>query len=164
MKKAENTDEKQKWDEEVMIVTAWHDYKSDENAMKTATQQRISSNWTWRKKVREEKHLSSMKNLRSEEYLSISKSFLKKWTSKNVIMQNAAALEKTVKTMKKLTRKNSYDSKIKSDNRGKRTQNIVEKCINTEDVTHIIANQNMRDVSIEQMLTHSFILLQALYA
>ncbi len=164
MKKAENTDEKQKWDEEVMIVTARHDYKSDENAMKTATQQRTSSNWTWRKKVREEKHLSSMKNLRSEEYLSISKSFLKKWTSKNVIMQNAAALEKTVKTMKKLTRKNSDDSKIKSDNRGKRTQNIVEKCINTEDVTHIIANQNMQDVSIEQMLTHSFILLQALYA
>ncbi len=37
MKKAENTDEKQKWDEEVMIVTAQHNYKSDENMMKTAT-------------------------------------------------------------------------------------------------------------------------------
>ncbi len=36
-KKAENTDKKQKWDEKVMIVTAQHDYKSDENAMKIAT-------------------------------------------------------------------------------------------------------------------------------
>ncbi len=43
-KKAENTDKKQKWDEEVMIVTAQHDYKSDENAMKIATQQRTSLN------------------------------------------------------------------------------------------------------------------------
>ncbi len=46
MKKAENTDEKQKWNEEVMIVTARHDYKSDENATKIVTQQRMSSNWT----------------------------------------------------------------------------------------------------------------------
>ena len=43
-KKAENIDEKQKWDEEVMIVTAQHDYKSDENVMKIATQQRTSLN------------------------------------------------------------------------------------------------------------------------
>ncbi len=50
MKKAENTDEKQKWNEEVIIVTAQHNYKSDENVMKTVTQQRTSSNWTWRKK------------------------------------------------------------------------------------------------------------------
>ncbi len=162
-KKAENTDEKQKWDEEVMIVTAWHDYKSDENVTKTVTQQRTSSNWTWRKKVRKEEHLSSMKNLHSEEYLLILKSFLKKWTSKNVIMQNAAVFERMIKTMKKSTRKNSNDSKIKSDNRNKRTQNIVKKCIDTEDVMHIIANQKMQDVSIEQMLTHSSILLRALY-
>ncbi len=162
-KKAENTDEKQKWDEEVMIVTAWHDYKSDENVTKTVTQQRTSSNWTWRKKVRKEEHLSSMKNLHSEEYLLILKSFLKKWTSKNVIMQNAAVFERMIKTMKKSTRKNSNDSKIKSDNRDKRTQNIVKKCIDTEDVMHIIANQKMQDVSIEQMLTHSSILLRALY-
>ena len=46
MKKAKNTDEKQKWDEEVMIVTDQHDYKSDENAMKITTQQRTSLNWT----------------------------------------------------------------------------------------------------------------------
>ncbi len=162
-KKAENTDEKQKWDEEVMIVTAWHDYKLDENVTKTVTQQRTSSNWTWRKKVRKEEHLSSMKNLHSEEYLLILKSFLKKWTSKNVIMQNAAVFERMIKTMKKSTRKNSNDSKIKSDNRDKRTQNIVKKCIDTEDVMHIIANQKMQDVSIEQMLTHSSILLRALY-
>ncbi len=50
MKKAENTDEKQKWNEEVMIITARHNYKSDENVMKTVTQQRTSLNWTWRKK------------------------------------------------------------------------------------------------------------------
>jgi len=31
-------------------------------------------------------------------------------------MQNAAVLEKTVKTMKKLMRKNLDDSKIESDN------------------------------------------------
>ncbi len=105
-----------------------------------------------------------MKNLCSEEYLSILKMFLKKQTSENVIMQNAAALKRTIKTMKKSTRKNSDDSKIESNNRDKRTQNIVEKCINTEDVMHIIANQKMQDVSIEQMLTHSFIFLQALYA
>ncbi len=105
-----------------------------------------------------------MKNLRSEEYLSISKSFLKKWTSENVIMQNAAVFKKTVKTTKKSTEKNSDDSKIKSDNWDKKTQNIVEKCINTEDVMHIITNQKMQDVSIEQMLTHSFILLWTLYA
>ncbi len=148
-KKAENTDEKQKWDEEVIIVTAWYNYKSDENAIKTATQQRISSNWTWRKKVRKEEHLSSMKNLRSEEYLLISRTFLKKWTSENVIMQNAAVLERMIKTTKKSMRKNSDDSKIKSDNWDKRMQNIVEKCINTEDVMHIIANQKMQDVSIE---------------
>ena len=37
MKKAKNTDEKQKWNEEVMIITAQHDYKSDENATKTVT-------------------------------------------------------------------------------------------------------------------------------
>ena len=60
-----------------------------------------------------------------------------------------------IKTTKKLTRKNSDDSKIKSDNRNKRTQNIVEKCINTENVMHIIINQKMWDVSIEQMLTLS---------
>jgi hypothetical protein len=163
-KKAENTDEKQKWDEEVMIVTARYNYKSDENATKTATQQRTSSNWTWREKVRKEEHLLSMKNLRSEEYLSISKMFSKKRTSENVIMQNAAALKKTVKTTKKLTKKNSDDSKIKSDNQDKRTQNIVEECINTENVMHIIMNKKMQDVSIEQMLTHSSILLRALYA
>ncbi len=79
-------------------------------------------------------------------------------------MQNAAVFERTVKTTKKSTKKNSDDSKIESDNRDKRTQNIVEKCIDTEDVMHIIANQKMQDVSIEQMLTHSSILLQALYA
>jgi len=79
-------------------------------------------------------------------------------------MQNAAVFEKTIKTTKKSMKKNSDDSKIESDNRNKRTQNIVEKCINTEDVTHIIVNQKMQDVSIEQMLTHSFILLRALYA
>jgi len=79
-------------------------------------------------------------------------------------MQNAAALERMIKTTKKSMRKNSDDSKIESDNRGKRTQNIVEECIDTEDVMHIIANQKMRDVSIEQMLTHSSILLRALYA
>jgi len=78
-------------------------------------------------------------------------------------MQNAAVFERMIKTMKKSTRKNSNDSKIKSDNRDKRTQNIVEKHINTEDVMHIIANQKMQDVSIEQMLTHSSILLRALY-
>ncbi len=121
IKKAENTDEKQKWNEEVIIVTARHDYKSNENAMKTVTQQRTSSNWTWREKVKEEEHLSSMKNLRSEEYLSISRSFLKKWISENVIMQNAVALERMIKTMKKSTRKNSDDSKIELDNRDKRT-------------------------------------------
>ncbi len=77
-KKTKNTDEKQKWNEEVIIITAQHDYKSDENAMKTATQQRTSSNWTWRKKVRKEECLLSMKNLRSEEYLSISRMFSKK--------------------------------------------------------------------------------------
>jgi len=105
-----------------------------------------------------------MKNLRSEEYLSISKMFSKKRTSENVIMQNAAALKKTIKTTKKLTKKNSDDSKIKSDNQDKRTQNIVEECINTENVMHIIMNKKMQDVSIEQMLTHSSILLRALYA
>ncbi len=78
-------------------------------------------------------------------------------------MQNAAVFERMIKTMKKSTRKNSNDSKIKSDNRNKRTQNIVKKCIDTEDVMHIIANQKMQDVSIEQMLTHSSILLRALY-
>jgi len=78
-------------------------------------------------------------------------------------MQNAAAFKKTIKTMKKSTRKNSNDSKIKSD-KDKRMQNIVEKCINTEDVIHIIANQKMQNMSIKQMLIHSFILLQALYA
>ena len=88
--------------------------------MKTATQQRISLNWTWREKVKEEEHLSSMKNLRSKEYLSISRSFLKKRTSENVIMQNAVALERIIKTMKKSMRKNSDDSKIKSDNQDKR--------------------------------------------
>ena len=31
-------------------------------------------------------------------------------------MQNAAAFKKTIKTMKKLMKKNSDDSKIKSDN------------------------------------------------
>ncbi len=163
-KKAENTDEKQKWDEEVMIVTTQHDYKSNENATKTTTQQRTSLNWTWRKKVRKEERLLSMKNLCSEEYLLILKSFLKKRTSENVIMQNAAVFEKTVKTTKKLTRKNSDDSKIESDNWNKRTQNIVEEHINTENVMHIIANQKMQDVSIEQMLTHSSILLWAFYA
>lgn len=105
-----------------------------------------------------------MKNLCSEKYLSILKMFLKKWTSENVIMQNAAAFKKTIKTTKKLMRKNSGDSKIESDNRDKRMQNIVEKHINTEDMTHIIANQKMQDVSIKQMFTHSSILLQALYA
>jgi len=105
-----------------------------------------------------------MKNLRSEEYLSVSETFLKKRTSENVTMQNAAALERTVKTTKKSMRKNSDDSKIESGNRDKRTQNIVEKRIDTEDVMHIIANQKMRDVSIEQMFTHSSILLRALYA
>jgi len=64
-------------------------------------------------------------------------------------MQNAAALKRMIKTMKKSTRKNSDDSKIESNNRDKRTQNIVEKCIDTEDVTHIIMNQKMQDVSIE---------------
>ena len=62
-----------------------------------------------------------MKYLCSEKYLSISRLFLKKRTSENVIMQNAAALEKTVKTTKKSTRKNSDDSKIELDNRDKRT-------------------------------------------
>jgi len=62
-----------------------------------------------------------MKNLRSKEYLSISRSFLKKRTSENVIMQNAVALERIIKTTKKLTRKNSDDSKIESDNQDKRT-------------------------------------------
>jgi len=61
-----------------------------------------------------------MKNLRSKEYLLISRSFLKKRTSENVIMQNAVALEKIIKTMKKSMRKNSDDSKIKSDNQDKR--------------------------------------------
>ncbi len=61
-----------------------------------------------------------MKNLRSKEYLSISRSFLKKRTSENVIMQNAVALERIIKTMKKSMRKNSDDSKIKSDNQDKR--------------------------------------------
>ncbi len=79
-------------------------------------------------------------------------------------MQNAVVFKKTVKTTKKSTEKNSDDSKIKSDNWDKRTQNIVEKCINTEDVMHIITNQKMQDVSIEQMLTHLFILLWTLYA
>ncbi len=62
-----------------------------------------------------------MKNLRSEEYLLISRSFSKKWTSENVIMQNAAAFERTIKTTKKSMKKNSDDSKIESDNRDKRT-------------------------------------------
>ncbi len=64
-------------------------------------------------------------------------------------MQNAAVFEKTIKTTKKLMKKNSDDSKIKSGNQDKRMQNIVEKCINTEDVMHIIANQKMQDVSIK---------------
>ncbi len=81
----------------------------------------MSSNWTWREKVKEEECLLSMKNLRSEEYLLISRMFLKKWTSENVIMQNAAVFKKMIKTMKKLMRKNSDDSKIKSDNWDKRT-------------------------------------------
>ncbi len=51
--------------------------------------------------------------------------------------------------MKKSMKKNSDDSKIKSDNWDKRMQNIVEKCINTENVMHIIINQKMQDVSIE---------------
>ncbi len=42
-------------------------------------------------------------------------------------------------------------------------QNIVKKCINTEDMMHIIMNQKMQDISIEQMFTHSFILLWAFY-
>ncbi len=121
MKKAKNIDEKQKWNEEVIIITARHDYKSNKNAMKTVTQQKMSSNWTWRKKVREEERLSSMKNLRFEEYLLISKTFLKKRTSENVIMQNAAVFEKTIKTTKKSTRKNSDDSKIESNNQDKKT-------------------------------------------
>ena len=62
-----------------------------------------------------------MKNLRFEEYLLISKTFLKKRTSENVIMQNAAVFEKTIKTTKKSTRKNSDDSKIESDNQDKKT-------------------------------------------
>ncbi len=37
IKKAENTDKKQKWNEEVIIVTAQHDYKLNENAIKTVT-------------------------------------------------------------------------------------------------------------------------------
>ncbi len=90
-----------------------------------------------------------MKNLCSEEYLSISRMFSKKWTSENMIMQNAAVLKKMIKTMKKSMKKNSDDSKIKSDNWDKRMQNIVEKCINTENVMHIIINQKMQDVSIE---------------
>jgi len=84
-----------------------------------------------------------MKNLRSEKYLLISRMFLKKQTSENVIMQNAAAFKKMIKTTKKLTRKNSDDSKIESDNQDKRTQNIVEKHINTENMMHIIMNQKM---------------------
>ncbi len=84
-----------------------------------------------------------MKNLCSEEYLLISRMFLKKWISKNVIMQNATALKKMIKTTKKSIRKNSNDSKIKSDNWDKRMQNIVKKCINTENVMHIIINQKM---------------------
>ncbi len=90
-----------------------------------------------------------MKNLHSEEYLLISRMFLKKWISKNVIMQNAAAFERMIKTMKKSMRKNLNDSKIESDNWDKRMQNIVEKCIDTEDVMHIIMNQKMQDMSIE---------------
>ncbi len=58
-------------------------------------------------------------------------------------MHNAAVLEKTIKTMKKLMRKSSNDSKIKSDNQDRRTQNIVKKCINTENMMHIIVNQKM---------------------
>jgi len=74
-----------------------------------------------KKKVRKEERLSNMKNLRSEKYLLISRMFLKKQTSENVIMQNAAAFKKMIKTTKKLTRKNSDDSKIESDNQDKRT-------------------------------------------
>ena len=74
-------------------------------------------------------------------------------------MQNAAAFERMIKTTKKSMKKNLDDSKIESDNRDKRTQNIVEKCINIKDVMHIIANQKRQDVSIEQMLTHSSIFL-----
>ncbi len=79
-------------------------------------------------------------------------------------MQNAAAFKRMIKTMKKSMRKNLKDRKIKSDNRDKRMQKIVEKHINTEDVMHIIMNQKMQDVSIEQMLTHLFILLWTFYA
>ncbi len=67
------------------------------------------------------------------------------------------------KNNEEVDEKDLDDSKIESGNRGKRTQNIVEKCIDTEDVMHIIANQKMRGVSIEQMLTHSSILLRTLY-
>jgi len=37
MKKAKNTDEKQKWNKKVMIITVQHDYKSDENVIKIMT-------------------------------------------------------------------------------------------------------------------------------
>ncbi len=58
-----------------------------------------------------------------------------------------------------MTRLVAISLKIESDNQDKRTQNIVEKCINTEDMMHIIMNQKMQDVNIEQMFTYSFILL-----
>jgi hypothetical protein len=67
-----------------------------------------------------------MKNLHSEDYLLISKMFSKKKTSENVIMQNAIILKRKIKTMKKLMRKNLNDSKIESDNRDKKMQNIIK--------------------------------------
>ncbi len=97
----------------------------------------MSSNWTWREKVRKEEHLSSMKNLHSEKYLLISRMFLKKWTSKNVIMQNAAVLKKMIKTMKKLTRKNLDDSKI--------NRLIVESSFDTYFLTRSSTRYQCRD-------------------
>ena len=97
----------------------------------------MSSNWTWREKVRKEEHLSSMKNLHSEKYLLISRMFLKKWTSKNVIMQNAAVLKKMIKTMKKLTRKNLDDSKI--------NRLIVESSFHTYFLTRSSTRYQCRD-------------------
>lgn len=156
IKNMKNINEEE-WEEEVMIVVAWQNFKLTENAAKMKN----AANWMWREKAKEKEHLLSMKNLRSEEYLSIL-IMISDEISKDIAMQNIFILKEAIK-IKERTESKNIDDKMKFIMWIKRLQNTIKERANIKNLLKIMINQKVQSIFWSQLLKHSFIFFQAFF-
>ncbi len=139
IKNMKNINEEE-WEEEVMIVVAWQNFKLTENAAKMKN----AANWMWREKAKEKEHLLSMKNLRSEEYLSIL-IMISDEISEDIAMQNIFILKEAIK-MKERTESKNIDDKMKFIMWIKRLQNTIKERANIKNLLKIMINQKVQSI------------------